>query len=107
MLGGTKLDPALTNALVERWRPMTHTFHLLCDECIFTLENIDLELGLLMDGAVLTGVASVGDWSAICEQLLGKVPNKFSGSRIEMKWLEDNFNYIDNSTSAVEREQHA
>ncbi|KAK5803651.1 hypothetical protein PVK06_031299 [Gossypium arboreum] len=107
MLVGTKLDPALISALVERWRPGTHTFHLLCNECIITLKNIALQLDLPVDGAVVMGVASVGDWSAICEQLLGKVSNKFSSSRIEMKWLEDNFNYIDNSASAVESEQYA
>ncbi|MBA0631912.1 hypothetical protein Godav_000740 [Gossypium davidsonii] len=27
-------------------------------------------------------------------------------ARIEMKWLEDNFNYIDNSAGAVERQQY-
>ncbi|XP_052485838.1 uncharacterized protein At2g29880-like [Gossypium raimondii] len=49
----------------------------------------------------------VGNWSAICEQLLGNVSNKFSDIQIEMKWLEENFNYIDNSASIVEREQYA
>ncbi|MBA0550610.1 hypothetical protein Golob_021545, partial [Gossypium lobatum] len=51
-------------------------------------------------------VMVVDDWSAICEQLLGKVPNKFFDSQIEMKLLEEIFNYIDNSASAVEREQY-
>ncbi|MBA0669625.1 hypothetical protein Goklo_024572 [Gossypium klotzschianum] len=53
------------------------------------------------------GVVGVGYWSAIYDQLLDKVLDKFSGSWIEMKWLEDNFSYIDNSTSAVERQQYA
>ncbi|MBA0668295.1 hypothetical protein Goklo_001225 [Gossypium klotzschianum] len=52
-------------------------------------------------------VVGVGDWNVICYQQLGKVPDKFSCSRIEMKWLEDNFSYIDNFTSAVERQQYA
>ncbi|MFQ6641412.1 hypothetical protein Gotur_015772, partial [Gossypium turneri] len=52
---GCKLDPKLINALIERWRPETHTFHLPCRECTITLEDVQLQLGLPMDGSVLTG----------------------------------------------------
>ncbi|MBA0707291.1 hypothetical protein Golax_019343 [Gossypium laxum] len=44
------------------------------------------------------------NWTATCEQLLGKVPNKFRGSQIEMGWLEDNFKTIEASASDVEKE---
>ncbi|KAK5844360.1 hypothetical protein PVK06_000496 [Gossypium arboreum] len=107
MLGGTKLDPTLISALVERWRPETHTFHLPCGECTITLEDVSLQLGLPVDGEVVTGPVLSADWSETCEQLLGKVPNKFKGSRIEMKWLEDNFKTIKASASDVEKEQFA
>ncbi|MBA0820712.1 hypothetical protein Gohar_021617 [Gossypium harknessii] len=53
------------------------------------------------------GVVRVGDWSAICYQVLGKVLDKFSGNWIHMKWLEDNFSHVDNSSSEVERQQFA
>ncbi|KAK5825237.1 hypothetical protein PVK06_020048 [Gossypium arboreum] len=106
ILGGTKLDPTLINALVEGWRPETHAFHLLWGECTITLEDITLRLDLLVDGAVVMRVLGVGDWSAICKQLLDKVSDKFRGSRIEMKLLKDNFNYIDNLASDVERQQY-
>ncbi|KAH1032307.1 hypothetical protein J1N35_044481, partial [Gossypium stocksii] len=43
--------------------------------------------------------------SATCEQLLGKVSYKFRGSRIEMRWLGDNFQSI--KTSDVEKEKFA
>ncbi|MBA0777815.1 hypothetical protein Gotri_005788 [Gossypium trilobum] len=52
------------------------------------------------------GVVGVGDWSAICEQLLDQASDKFRGSRVEMKLLKDNFNYIDNLASDVERQQY-
>ncbi|MBA0679693.1 hypothetical protein Goari_011448, partial [Gossypium aridum] len=39
---GCKLDPKLISALVERWRPKTHTFHLPCSECTITLEDVHL-----------------------------------------------------------------
>ncbi|MFQ6624370.1 hypothetical protein Gotur_004307, partial [Gossypium turneri] len=42
-------------ALVERWRPETHTFHLSCGECTVTLEDVALQLGLPIDGNAITG----------------------------------------------------
>ncbi|KAG8490768.1 hypothetical protein CXB51_013917 [Gossypium anomalum] len=53
------------------------------------------------------GSVVIGEWSGICEQLLGKVPEKFFGGRIELKWLQDNFQDLDGSSSPLEREQHA
>ncbi|KAK5793440.1 hypothetical protein PVK06_034586 [Gossypium arboreum] len=82
MLEGTKLESALISALVERWRANTHAFHLSCSESIITLEDIALQLGLLVDGAIVMRIVDVGNWSTICDQLFGKVPNKFSGSQI-------------------------
>ncbi|MBA0855936.1 hypothetical protein Goshw_021427 [Gossypium schwendimanii] len=69
-----------------------------------TLKNVTLQLSLPVDEAVITGVVHVEDWKPICHQLLGKVSNKFSGSRIDMKWLEESFSHIDDSSSEVERQ---
>jgi hypothetical protein len=33
-------------AMVDRWRPETHSFHLPCGEMIVTLENVAMILGL-------------------------------------------------------------
>ncbi|KAH1055914.1 hypothetical protein J1N35_033979 [Gossypium stocksii] len=60
-----------------------------------------------MDGPVITGSVVIGNWSGICEQLLGKVSEKFFGGRIEMKWLQHNFQDLDGSFSPLERVQHA
>ncbi|MBA0798103.1 hypothetical protein Gohar_008733 [Gossypium harknessii] len=54
MLRGTKLDPAIINALFERWRLHTHTFHLPSGECTITLEDINLQLSLPVDWDVIT-----------------------------------------------------
>ncbi|MFQ6664355.1 hypothetical protein Gotur_031506, partial [Gossypium turneri] len=70
---GCKLDLKLISAFVERWRPETHTFHLPCGECTMTLEDMQLQLGLPVDGAVLTGFAQSTDWGAICYDLLGAI----------------------------------
>lgn len=101
------MDPTLISTLVERWRPETYTFDLPCGECTITLKGVALQLDLSVDGSAVTGSVVVGDWSNICEQLLSKVLDKFFGSRIEMKWLEDNCSYLDDTSNALEREQHA
>ncbi|QHN88000.1 uncharacterized protein DS421_16g559980 [Arachis hypogaea] len=43
------------DALVERWRPETHTFHLPYGECTITLEDVAMILGLRTDGLPVTG----------------------------------------------------
>ncbi|MFQ6661204.1 hypothetical protein Gotur_029438, partial [Gossypium turneri] len=80
MLEGTKLDPPLISALVDRWRPEMHTFHLPCNECTITLEDVSLKHGIPINGDIISA-----DWSATCKQLLGKLSNKFRGSQIEMR----------------------
>ncbi|KAK5812947.1 hypothetical protein PVK06_028393 [Gossypium arboreum] len=49
------LRPNLLSALVERWCMETHTFIMLCGECTITLEDVAMQLGLRVDGAVVTG----------------------------------------------------
>ncbi|KAK5819589.1 hypothetical protein PVK06_024602 [Gossypium arboreum] len=73
MSEGCKLDLQLISALVERWRPETHTFQLLCGECTITLEGIALQLGLPVDGLVITRSGIVSNKVTLCRSLLGKV----------------------------------
>ncbi|KAL0016841.1 hypothetical protein SO802_003910 [Lithocarpus litseifolius] len=67
------IDHCLITALVERWRPETHTFHLLHGEMSITLEDVEVILGLPIDGEVLIGPTAVegGDWKQLCVELLG------------------------------------
>ncbi|XP_039787309.1 serine/threonine-protein phosphatase 7 long form homolog [Panicum virgatum] len=44
--GIVKLDRSLLTALVDRWRPETHTFHLPCGELTPTLQDVAYLLGL-------------------------------------------------------------
>ncbi|MFQ6655715.1 hypothetical protein Gotur_026145 [Gossypium turneri] len=70
---GCKLDPKLICELIERWRLKTHTFHLSCGECTITLEDVQLQLRLPVDGSVFTGSVQSADWGAICHDLLGAI----------------------------------
>ena len=45
-----KLDMSLLSALVDRWRPETHTFHLPCGEMAPTLQDVAMLLGLSITG---------------------------------------------------------
>ncbi|MFQ6655716.1 hypothetical protein Gotur_026145 [Gossypium turneri] len=64
---GCKLDPKLICELIERWRLKTHTFHLSCGECTITLEDVQLQLRLPVDGSVFTGSVQSADWGAELE----------------------------------------
>ncbi|KAK5775186.1 hypothetical protein PVK06_043055 [Gossypium arboreum] len=92
MSKGYKLDLQLINTLVERWRPETHTFHLLCGECTIMIEDVALQLGLLVDGPIITGSGIVLDkvtlYRAYIMRLIGGIlmPDK-SHILMHVKWL--------------------
>ncbi|KAK5837913.1 hypothetical protein PVK06_006640 [Gossypium arboreum] len=104
---GCKLDPKLISALIERWRPKTHTFHLLCGECTITLENVHLQLGLLVDGDTVTRSVHSADWGAVCYEFLGAIPDNINGGRIEMGWLRGTFPELDDDSTELEKIRYA
>ncbi|RYQ89212.1 hypothetical protein Ahy_B09g095969 isoform G [Arachis hypogaea] len=62
-----RLDEALVSVFVERWRPETHTFHMLFGECTITLQDVAYQLGLPVDGHYLFADKS--------------------GNRVHIRWL--------------------
>jgi hypothetical protein len=70
-----QMDLIMISALVERWRPETHTFHLPIGECTVTLEDVAVHLGLPINGMPLVSVESF-EVDAICWELLGRVPRR-------------------------------
>ncbi|MFQ6660100.1 hypothetical protein Gotur_028718 [Gossypium turneri] len=102
---GCKLYPKLISALIERWRPETHIFHLPCEECTITLEDVSLQLGLPVDGYPVTGSAQSSDWEAICYELLGAIPEKMEGAG-EFSWgLPSWQRYIERCAGRRDREE--
>ncbi|QHN97887.1 uncharacterized protein DS421_18g631220 [Arachis hypogaea] len=53
-IGVVQCQKVLANALIERWHPDTHTFHLSISECAVTLEDVAIILGLPTDGLPVT-----------------------------------------------------
>ncbi|RYR54680.1 hypothetical protein Ahy_A06g029984 [Arachis hypogaea] len=77
-IGIVQCQKALVNALIERWHPDTHTFHLPIGECSVTLEDVSLLLGLPTDGLPITGMtmSSFEAMEAECLLQFGVAPRR-------------------------------
>ncbi|RYR05286.1 hypothetical protein Ahy_B06g085152 [Arachis hypogaea] len=87
-IGVVQCQKALVNALIERWHPNTHMFHLPIGEYAVTLEDVAQILGLLTDGLPVTGMtmSSFEALEAECLLQFGVAP------RVHWKflpWLRD------------------
>ncbi|KAL9671781.1 hypothetical protein QQ045_009354 [Rhodiola kirilowii] len=96
-----KIDPKLCTALVERWRPETHTFHLNGGEATIKLQNVAPLKGLPIDGVPVSGFGEL-EWEPVCFSLLGVVPDrpkvKLMGSKT---WFD---NYLTNMSNDMDEE---
>ncbi|KAK1270152.1 hypothetical protein QJS04_geneDACA019973 [Acorus gramineus] len=73
-MGYTISDHRLLQALVERWRPETNTFHMRHGEMTVTLQDVIVLTGLPIDGKPVTDITDCDDWGDVCEELLGVPP---------------------------------
>ncbi|KAH1221941.1 Serine/threonine-protein phosphatase 7 long form [Glycine max] len=100
-MGYLKINSSLITALIERWRPETHTFHLRCGEATITLQDVSVLLG-----APLIGQTNL-DWAELCEELLGVRPQEgeLQGSVVKLSWLAHHFSEINIHDGNVEQLQ--
>ncbi|XP_027363238.1 serine/threonine-protein phosphatase 7 long form homolog [Abrus precatorius] len=86
-LANFPFDRNLITALVERWRPKTHTFRMPLGECTITLEDTTIQTGLRVHGLpVFTAIGC--NWSQIVEDSLGIIPplEAFVGSSLKLNY---------------------
>ncbi|KAG8478772.1 hypothetical protein CXB51_028601 [Gossypium anomalum] len=83
----------LISALVERCCTETYTFIMPCGECTITLEDVAMQLGLRVDGVVVTSRSKVLEPSVLCHKLLGRSPNdgEQNFTCLTLAWLRANF----------------
>nr|XP_034597431.1 protein MAIN-LIKE 1-like [Setaria viridis] len=62
--GMPKFNSAAITALVDRWRPETHSFHLPFGEMTVTLQDCQKMLGLSIRGQPVTGPCVSDGWRA-------------------------------------------
>ena len=60
-----EVDHALITALVKWWRPEMHMFHLPHGEMGITKQDIEVMLGILVDGLPVTGKTDM-KWDNVC-----------------------------------------
>ena len=89
-LGHIMIDWPLITALVERWLPKTHTFHVPVGEMSITLQDVAIILGLRIDEPIVIGTC-VLDVAKLCGELLGVTPptDALRGSSVSIRWLCD------------------
>ncbi|KAD2804726.1 hypothetical protein E3N88_38103 [Mikania micrantha] len=111
--GYRKVDHALITALVERWRPETHTFHLTVGEATVTLQDVNVLWGLPIEGEPVSGVDfsfKLNELIERCELLLGFTPSNTDivGGRIKLVCLLNQLeNDFPENPNALQCTQHA
>ncbi|KAK9984195.1 hypothetical protein SO802_033720 [Lithocarpus litseifolius] len=94
-----EIDHVLITALNEWWGLETHTFHLSHGEMGITLQDIEVIVGIPVDGFPVTRKTNLKS-NEVCRDLLGHEPppvipnsNKstLAGAKIRYKWLDAQF----------------
>uniref|UniRef100_K3ZEF5 SWIM-type domain-containing protein n=1 Tax=Setaria italica TaxID=4555 RepID=K3ZEF5_SETIT len=72
--GVSPMDGPLLTAMVDRWRPETHTFHLPFGEMTITMQDVAMILGLPLEGHPVMGIIQNENWRDMVEMHFGIRP---------------------------------
>ena len=97
-----ELDHALITALVERWRPETHSFHLPHGGMTITLQDMEVITGVAVNSLPVVGITHMSSGGVLCFDLLGHRPQAkepgandnmavLCGTKLEASWLKSQF----------------
>jgi hypothetical protein len=84
-------------AMVNRWWPETHSFHLPCGEMMVTLEEVAMILRLPIRGHPITNRVDSAGWRERVTVFVGREPPvrvpsiKGREVRVRMSWLREEF----------------
>nr|CAN68701.1 hypothetical protein VITISV_026014 [Vitis vinifera] len=94
-MGHVKVDWPLITALLERWCPKTHTFHMPVGEMTITLQDVVILFGLRVHGHPVTGSIDI-DWHALCEELLGvrSTETDIRGASLTICFITTHFSHL-------------
>ena len=106
-----QLDWSLVSALVERWRPETHSFHLSMGDVTITLQDVVVLLGLPVDGRALICDVSPGpdmSWRGYVESIFGHAPDveRFNGARLQLSFFSSITPHVLPDGASVEELTH-
>jgi predicted secreted protein len=95
--GGPNMNPSALTALVDRWRPETHTFHFRAGEMAPTLQDVSMILGLPIQGEPLCMNTASDGWRGQMEDLIGRAPPAPANPKervpagASFSWIRTNF----------------
>ncbi|KAK1652291.1 hypothetical protein QYE76_070096 [Lolium multiflorum] len=95
--GGPHMNPSALTALVDRWRPETHTFHLRAGEMAPTLQDVSMILALPIQGEPLCMNTASDGWRQQMANLIGMAPPAPENAKqrvpagASFEWIRTNF----------------
>ena len=103
-IASLKVDSKLIVALLERWRPGTHTFHLPTGECTITLEDVSMLLGLRINGKVVNGPTNVTNDVYMENLCVEPTASDKNGTSVKIVWLEALLTQLKTNSTPTEAE---